>query len=237
MRTYYVVLGVPADESADGIRAAFRDRAKELHPDRSGAEGGEAFRELQQAYEVLSDPARRRRYDAELHRAERPQGSAGDRAPRRPAEPLVNAPHAEPLIPEDRIEDPVSLFRDFQTIRPSDEALRERLQRNFTGRDVPKAEHAEALTVELELTAEQAVRGGTVPLAIPVARPCPACDGHGSTGAFPCVHCGQTGWAEDEQVVRIRIPPGVRSGSVTELPLDGLGIDNLYLRLLVRVTG
>lgn len=237
MRTYYVVLGVPADESADGIRAAFRDRAKELHPDRSGSEGGEAFRELQQAYEVLSDPVRRRRYDAELHRGERPPGPDRDRGSRRPAEPLVNAPHAEPLIPEDRTGDPVSLFRDFQTIRTSREALRDRVTRNFTGRDVPKAEHAEALTVELELTPEQALHGGTVPLAIPVARPCPACDGHGSAGAFPCVTCGQSGWVEDEQVVRVRIPPGVRSGSVTELPLDGLGIDNLYLRLMVRVTG
>lgn len=237
MRTYYVVLGVPRDESTEGIRAAFRDRAKELHPDRSGSEGGDAFRELQQAYEVLSDPTRRRRYDAELHRGERPPEPDRARASRRPAEPLVNAPHAEPLIPEDDSDDPVSLFRDFQTIRPSDEALRERLRRNFTGRGVPKAEHAEALTVELQLTADQALQGGTVPLAIPVARACPACDGAGSTGAFPCVTCGQSGWVEDERVVRVRIPPGVRSGWVSELPLDGLGIDNLYLRLLVRVTG
>lgn len=237
MRTYYVVLGVPPDESAEGIRAAYRDRAKRLHPDRSEAPGSEAFRELRQAYEVLSDPIRRRRYDDELHRAERSPVSHADSAPRRQPEPLVEAPWAEPLIPEDRTEDPVSLFRDFQTIRTSREALRDRVARNFTGRDVPKAEHAEALTVELELTADQALQGGTVPLAIPVARPCPACDGHGSTGAFPCVHCGQTGWIEDEQVVRVRIPPGVRSGSVTELPLDGLGIENLYLRLLVRVTG
>ena len=236
MRTYYVVLGVPPDESTEGIRAAFRDRAKELHPDRSGPEGGDAFRELQKAYEVLSDPTRRRRYDAELHRGARSPESDRDRGSRRPAEPLVNAPHAEPLIPQDRGDEPVSLFRDFQTIRPSDEALRERLRRNFTGRDVPKAEHAEALTVELELTADQALRGGTVPLAIPVARPCPACGGDGSTWTFPCVTCSQSGWVEDEQVVRVRIPAGVRSGSVTELPLDGLGIANLYLRLLVRVT-
>jgi len=237
MRTYYVVLGVPPDETVEGIRAAFRDRAKQLHPDRSGPQGGDAFRELQQAYEVLSDPTRRRHYDAELHRAEQPPEPERHRGSRPPAEPLVNAPRAEPLIPEDASDEPVSLFRDFHTLRPSDEALRDRLRRNFTGRDVPKAEHAEALTVELELTADQALRGGAVPLAIPVARACPACDGAGTTGAFPCVHCGQTGWVEDERVVRIRIPPGVRSGSVTELPLDGLGIDNLYLRLLVRVTG
>jgi DnaJ-class molecular chaperone len=237
MRTYYVVLGVPPDESAEGIRAAFRDRAKQLHPDRSGSESEDAFRELQQAYQVLSDPSRRRRYDAELHRAERPPERGRDRDSRRSPEPLVNAPYVEPLIPEDGSDDPVSLFRDFQTIRPSDEALRDRLRRNFTGRDVPKAEHAEALTVELELNAEQALRGGTVPLAIPVARECPACDGARSAGVFPCVHCGQSGWIEDEQTVRVRIPPGVRSGSVTELPLDGLGIENLYLRLLVRVTG
>ena len=38
-----------------------------------------------------------------------------------------------------------------------------------------------------------------------------------------------------ERVVRIRIPPRARSGSVVEVPLDGFGIHNLYLRLCVRI--
>jgi hypothetical protein len=52
---------------------------------------------------------------------------------------------------------------------------------------------------------------------------------------FPCVSCGAEGVIATEQVIRIRIPPRVPSGSVIEVPLDGLGIQNLYLRLHVRI--
>lgn len=40
---------------------------------------------------------------------------------------------------------------------------------------------------------------------------------------------------EDERVIAVDVPPGVRSGIVAELPLDGLGIENLFLQLVVRV--
>src|SRR4051794_40267968 len=58
----YIVLGVTADASDDEIKAAYRQRALALHPDRTGADAA-GFRELQAAYEILSDPARRRAYD------------------------------------------------------------------------------------------------------------------------------------------------------------------------------
>lgn len=233
MRSYYLILGVPRTESSRGIRAAYRDRAKALHPDRSGGDDEAAFRELQEAYEVLSNPQRRRRYDAELAERQRPAPPLAEPR-RRPPEPLTpERRRAEPLIPE--ADEGRSLFRDFRTIRPSAEALRERVTRNFTDARAPKSEHAEALTVEIELTPEQAAQGVTVPLGIPVFLTCPECGGAGSVWTFPCHACAQQGVVEDERVVRVELPPGVRTGAVTELPLTGLGIENLYLRVLVRV--
>jgi DnaJ-class molecular chaperone len=52
---------------------------------------------------------------------------------------------------------------------------------------------------------------------------------------FPCLACGQEGTIEEEQIVRVRIPPMARSGSVFEMPLQGLGIHNFLLRLHVFV--
>ncbi|HUG55778.1 MAG TPA: molecular chaperone DnaJ [Candidatus Limnocylindrales bacterium] len=62
---YYAVLGVPRDASGEQIRSAYRKLAREHHPDTSAAEGGSAarFKEITEAYEVLSDPQRRQRYD------------------------------------------------------------------------------------------------------------------------------------------------------------------------------
>lgn len=60
-KNYYMVLGVSRQESARGIQEAFRSLAKRYHPDRTGPQGTAAFQDIVEAYQVLSDPARRAR--------------------------------------------------------------------------------------------------------------------------------------------------------------------------------
>jgi molecular chaperone DnaJ len=72
MRDYYDVLGVAPDAGADEIKRAYRQLARRYHPDISGDDRTAAFLEVARAYEVLSDPHRRRRFD----------GSRPDRAAR-----------------------------------------------------------------------------------------------------------------------------------------------------------
>lgn len=61
---YYETLGVPRDATADQIQSAFRKQARKLHPDVSKEPGAEEkFKQLNEAYEVLRDPEKRRKYD------------------------------------------------------------------------------------------------------------------------------------------------------------------------------
>jgi molecular chaperone DnaJ len=67
---YYRLLGIPPDADQHRIRAAYRSLAKRFHPDTNhGSEAAaELFRQVNDAYRILSDPARRARYDEELAR-------------------------------------------------------------------------------------------------------------------------------------------------------------------------
>ena len=67
MSDFYRLLGVARGASEDEIKRAYRRLAMEYHPDRNGAPDAEAkFREMADAYEVLSDPEKRAIYDLSL---------------------------------------------------------------------------------------------------------------------------------------------------------------------------
>ena len=87
--TLYEVLGVAPDASAEALRAAHRERARRLHPDRATGDAA-AMRALNEAWVVLSDPYRRAAYD-------RSRAGAGPAGQGRRSGP-VEAPPAAPRI-------------------------------------------------------------------------------------------------------------------------------------------
>ncbi|MYA60473.1 MAG: DnaJ domain-containing protein [Chloroflexi bacterium] len=75
-RDYYEVLEVPRNANEEDIKKAFRRKALEYHPDRNREDGAtERFKEINEAYQVLSDPETRARYDRFGHRGV--NGNAG----------------------------------------------------------------------------------------------------------------------------------------------------------------
>ena len=70
MKDHYRTMGLQPAATLSEIKSAYRKRASALHPDRNPSEAAHlAFQELQEAYEVLSDPARRRAYDENRRRS------------------------------------------------------------------------------------------------------------------------------------------------------------------------
>jgi len=82
---HYSSLGLGSQASAKEIREAYRRRVKDCHPDITGnPEGSEDFRAAQEAYEVLSDPEKRRVYDTQRRRTEGNRPSQSEARPKRP---------------------------------------------------------------------------------------------------------------------------------------------------------
>lgn len=198
----YVILGVCSDATQDEIKSAYRRQAREHHPDHSGA-GSEPFLRVRDAYEVLSDPQRRRAHDEELAR-ERNRGrrAAGLRRP--PIEALDPSPArdwSQPLS---------SLFQEMF---------------GEPWRETPVRAEPEPATGEMHtrvsLTARQALQGGQLRIWVPVEMRCPACRGWGGDGFFACRSCSGSGILVAEQAIDVAFPAGVYDGFTGSVPLTG----------------
>ena len=222
-RNYYSILGIPKTESLQGIQRAFRRIVKRYHPDIVGPNWINQFHDIVEAYNTLSDPDRRTSYNEALKHVDEEFTS--------PRSVIISYDRVpEPLFPE-----PVNLMRDFYTASDSFDALFNRFLRNFTGRDFPKSEQLQGLTVEVVLTPAEAFRGDRLPINVPTAFPCPYCGGTGQEWPYQCSQCQGRGLVEEEESVVLSIPPGVRNNTLLEVPLKGLGIHNLFLSIHIRI--
>jgi len=212
MKDYYLILKIPRNASVDDIRRAHRKQVLHYHPDRSIEPNPHKFREIQEAYEVLRDRKKREDYDDRLQVYEEQE--------RRVSEPIHPGP--------------ISIWEDFGTIIPDLEEILDHFKRNFFG-SPKKVDALKDLNVEFILNLDEAAEGVTIPLDVPLYQPCQPCGGRGGAFPFPCLYCDGKGWVWTKQVIPIHIPAGVRSGTIYQVPLQSLGIRNIYLNIHVRV--
>ncbi len=169
-RDYYEVLGVPRDADQQAIKAAFRRLARKYHPDRSAEPDAEArFRELAEAYRVLSDPARRAEYDR--------GGLAG----------------VTGITPED-----LWAGIDFGDLfGAGGHAFADGLFERLFGRHAqPGPLRGADIETGLTIPLSRVSSGGPETVVIPRPGPCPECSGTGARpGTTPrsCPACGGTG--------------------------------------------
>lgn len=190
MRDYYDILGVAADAGADEIKRAYRQLARRYHPDISGDDRGAAFLELARAYQVLSDPSRRRSYDATLRPAAR-DGRADFVAPLED-EVAIDFPSVANVL--DRMRD--DFFSGARTVSLSAEIVLTPREA-FHGTTVP-------LDVPLRLTCPRCGgRGETW------AEWCAACGGLGEVPASHAMHVRVPAGVREGAMFRFSVtPPG-----------------------------
>jgi len=173
-RDYYEILGVPRNASQEEIKKAYRRLVRKYHPDIcKKPECEEKFKEINEAYQVLSDPEKRKIYDAYGH-AGLEQGAQGA--------PQGGIPSIEEIL-RDFME---SIPFDFETIFERATGRRKERRRGVRGADI---------SVPIEITLEEAFKGATVPIKVERAVPCEACGGEGvdRSSVRTCPTCGGRG--------------------------------------------
>ena len=247
-RDYYEVLGVSKGASADELKKAYRKLAIKYHPDKNPGdkEAEEKFKELAEAYDVLSDPDKRQRYDQFGHAGVGSSAASGG---------------AGGFGGGMSMEDIFSRFGDLfggggfdfggfggfggggggrQTLRGSDLRARVRLTLEDIEKGVEKklkikknvaCSHCNGEGTSAPngkqtcgtchgtgavVTAQRSLFGMVQTQSV-----CPTCEGTGEVITKPCSHCKGQGTQIGEELVSFRIPAGVQEGM--QLTVSGKG--------------
>jgi molecular chaperone DnaJ len=233
---YYALLGVRKDASAHEIKSAYRRLARELHPDvNPDPETAEKFKEINQAYNVLSDPEKRQMYDLGGDSFGAADGFGG-----------FNAAAGFGGF-SDFVDAVFGAAGAGQTRGPRSRARR---GRNATIRiELDLSECAfgatRELTVDTAVVCPTCSGEGTAPGTHPAmcdvcggrgeisevrrsflgqvmtTRPCPNCAGYGTVLPRPCPECDGDGRVRTRRTMKVRIPAGVEDGTHIQLAGEG----------------
>lgn len=230
----YEVLGVKRGASEKDLRSAFRKLARKYHPDvNPGDKAAEAkFKEINSAYEVLSDAEKRKKYDKygdkweyadQIEEAQR-QGSAGDFFRR--AGQRAGASTGTGGAPFDfDIGDIGDLFGG---------AFRGRT------RQAPAKRKGEDIDYPMDVTLEEAAHGTTRTLQMQVPETCKICQGTGQVAGVTCTNCQGLGSTIGMKRFEVTIPAGVQDASRVRIAgkgqpgIGGGPSGDLYLVIAVR---
>ncbi len=211
---YYETLGVGRSATEKEIKTAYRKMARKWHPDlhpgKDKAAAEEKFKQINEAYEVLSDPEKRAKYD-ELG------------ASWRDGQDFRPPPDAKGARFYTRTGDEAGGFSDFfETLFGGATSFSRTSRKTRHGGAV----RGQDIETELEITLEEAYRGIEKSLQLSTREVCAVCGGTGHDYDAFCNRCGGTGTISGSKSLAVKIPPGVRAGS--RIRLKGQGGEGLH---------
>jgi DnaJ-class molecular chaperone len=228
-KDYYRILGVDRNADEKTIKSAYRKLARKHHPDVSKTAGAaDKFKEINEAYEVLSDPEKRRRYDSLgpdwQSYAQQGGGHPGAGSP--------GGFHVEYGNADD-----LGGFSDFFRTIFGDLGARARggrpggrqtvdyegLEDLLGGRGSRGRRRGEDVQAHVDISLDEAFNGARKSFSLEVDEPCPTCRGSGNVDGKPCATCHGSGWQRARRQLEVKIPAGVRTGQRVRVAGEGGG--------------
>lgn len=261
-KDYYSVLGVSKSASADEIKKAYRRLARKYHPDvnPSDKQAETRFKAINEAYEILSDPDKRRTYDSNGFNWRDAFGGANPSASGRARSPFGSrgrtaGSETDGSSPNRSYDatDPTGFGDFFDALfgtrraggspgassgsNPAGASTTRGRATTATGSGALKGEDVEQ---PVEITLREAFAGAKRLYTINQPEMCLTCSGTGKFNGRTCAVCGGSGTIERERRITVSIPAGVDTGTRVRVAGEGQpGPNNsprgdLYLKVTVR---
>ncbi len=227
-KDYYEVLGVDRQADEKAIRNAFRQRAKDLHPDvnRDNPRAEDEFKDLNEAFEVLSDTEKRRMYDrfGDDWKRYRDAGVSPDevirtgrRAPQQEAEDFGTwFMGSDGSFTFEQADANGGRFSDFFNLLFGSQGTGGRVRQATT-----RPRRGDDLEVAATVTLDEAAIGTRRRLTVRAPELCDLCGGDGVVRGAMCPRCNGTGQSSGTKELEVTIPKGVRTGSRVRISGQG----------------
>jgi len=226
-KDYYEILGVKREATDAEIKSAYRKLARKYHPDVNKTKEAEAkFKDINEAYEVLSDKQKRQRYDS---LGSNWQGGADYTPP--PGFEHFGFGGGQGGYQQFSFDDMGSMggFSDFFSSLFGDMMMGgatqgmggfdfSQAQTGARGRrraEQPPAEDLD-VTKTLNISVKDVIEGGTISVSFTEMNKCPKCNGGGY-----CSNCGGTGYVSEPKTIKVKLPKNVKEGQKIRVKGEG----------------
>ncbi len=218
-KDYYKILGVSKSTNAEDLKKAYRKLARKYHPDvNPGNKTAEAkFKEINEAYEVLSDPDKRNKYDTLGPNWQEQFGaSPGSSASRARSYPPPAGGRTTAGGYNIDMDDPTGFSDFFETLFG-----RRGAAGTTAGGRTRVPQRGADIEQPVEISLREAYVGATRAYNIEAPEICPTCQGTGRVGARPCSTCNGRGTLLRTRRLEVKIPAGAESGTRVTVPGEG----------------
>ena len=236
-KDFYEVLGVPEKATADEIKKTYRKLAKQYHPDANpgNPKAGDRFKEIGEAYSVLSDPEKRKQYD-QMRRLGAFGGLGRSGTSARPGR-AQGGPQAEPGL---SFEDLQGGFGNISDLFSTLFDLGKKTAQGSRKRGPQKGQSVEYV---VELPFLTAALGGKVSVDVSITEECATCHGEGAkpgTAVHACSECGGSGnvsFGQGGFAVKRPCPACLGRGRIAETPCPSCeGKGSVHQRRTIQIS-
>ena len=210
----YKILDIPIDASNDDIKTAYRKLVHIYHPDVSGSNSDtNKFKEIQEAYEILSSASKRKKYDA-LHG-------------------FFKEKIKKDLEFKEQKKDKYSSYikkakKNASKSEPFSKSINQALDNLFMAQkqkvgysDLKQPKNGEDINIDLSITMLEAMNGTNRKVNILHTQPCPHCEGRKFINETQCPMCNGTGQLSLQKKINVKIPKGITQGAKVRVKKEG----------------